>query len=324
MPLADGGASTWKTAETLEAFAACSATVLCAPATRTASAKRLVFGDEKATTLQPTELNNHAGSALVPKRASSSKQNRFGVGADALAAAALAKTAVIKATRRLKRSGELRVDVLEVTFTHAFDARFANDDDTTAGSVPETFAFRVAVALESLLIYKLQKLADHERAKEEARTEDEEPAFVAKVDPADDEAASTTRAVLQLVDTLNKKESAQSRAQPSIDKQLELAQRQILTEFETSWHRANIIRGGETREITVEVPVKGLQDWASRLEAFGSVAVIDSFAVRKVDTSGGLVTLSVVGDDAAIANALGTLGLQLSRLDDGRNVIEPQ
>ena len=60
-------------------------------------------------------------------------------------AAALAKTAVIKATRRLKRSGELRVDVLEVTFTHAFDARFANDDDTTAGSVPETFAFRVAV-----------------------------------------------------------------------------------------------------------------------------------------------------------------------------------
>ena len=70
--------------------------------------------------------------------------------------------------------------------------------------------------------------------------------------------------------------------------------------------------------------MKGLQDWASRLEAFGSVAVIDSFAVRKVDTSGGLVTLSVVGDDAAIANALGTLGLQLSRLDDGRNVIEPQ
>ena len=116
-----------------------------APATRTASAKRLVFGDEKATTLQPTELNNHAGSALVPKRASSSKQNRFGVGADALASAALAKTAVIKATRRLKRSGELRVDVLEVTFTHAFDARFANDDDTVAGSVPETFAFRVAV-----------------------------------------------------------------------------------------------------------------------------------------------------------------------------------
>ncbi|MEC8215758.1 MAG: hypothetical protein VX135_01000, partial [Pseudomonadota bacterium] len=94
--------------------------------------------------------------------------------------------------------------------------------------------------------------------------------------------------------------------------------------FETSWHRANIIRGGETREITVEVPVKGLRDWASRLEAFGSVAVIDSFVVRKVDTSGGLVTLTVVGDDAAVANALGTYDLRLSRLDDGRNVIEPQ
>ena len=116
-----------------------------APATRTASAKRLVFGDEKATALQPAELNIR-DRARVPKRASSSKQNRFGVGADALAAAALAKTAVIKATRRLKRSGELRVDVLEVTFTPAFDARFANDDDTAVGvSVPETFAFRVAV-----------------------------------------------------------------------------------------------------------------------------------------------------------------------------------
>jgi len=115
-----------------------------APATRTASAKRLVFGDEKATALQPAELNSR-DRARVPKRASSSKQNRFGVGADALAAAALAKTAVIKATRRLKRSGELRVDVLEVTFTRAFDARVANDDDTAVGSIPETFAFRVAV-----------------------------------------------------------------------------------------------------------------------------------------------------------------------------------
>ena len=110
----------------------------------------------------------------------------------------------------------------------------------------------------------------------------------------------------------------------NLSEQLALAQRQILTEFETSWHRANIIRGGETREITVEVPVKGLQDWVSRLDAFGSVAVIDSFVVRKVDTSGGLVTLTVVGDDAAIANALDTQDLRLSRLDDGRNVIEPR
>ena len=52
--------------------------------------------------------------------------------------------------------------------------------------------------------------------------------------------------------------------------------------------------------------------------------MIDSFVVRKVDTSGGLVTLTVGGDDAAVANALGTHDLRLSRLDDGRNVIEPQ
>ena len=36
------------------------------------------------------------------------------------------------------------------------------------------------------------------------------------------------------------------------------------------------------------------------------------------------MTLTVVGDDAAIANALDTQDLRLSRLDDGRNVIEPR
>ena len=37
-----------------------------------------------------------------------------------------------------------------------------------------------------------------------------------------------------------------------------------------------------------------------------------------------LAAVGVVGDDAAVANALGTHDLRLSRLDDGRNVIEPQ
>ena len=105
--------------------------------------------------------------------------------------------------------------------------------------------------------------------------------------------------------------------------QLDLARVQILSELETGWHRANIIRGGETRDITVEVPVKGLQDWVSRLEAFSSVAVIDKFVVRKIDLKGGLVTLTVVGNDAAIANALAAFRLRLSRRDDGTNVIEP-
>ena len=109
----------------------------------------------------------------------------------------------------------------------------------------------------------------------------------------------------------------------NLSDQLNFARRQILSELETGWHRANIIRGGETRDITVEVPVKGLQDWVSRLEAFSSVAVIDRFVVRKIDVDGGLVTLTVVGNDAAIANALAAYRLRLSQRDDGTNVVEP-
>ena len=105
--------------------------------------------------------------------------------------------------------------------------------------------------------------------------------------------------------------------------QLDFARKQILSELETGWHRANIIEGGETREITVSVPVAGLQDWVSRLEAFRSLAVIDKVTIRKLDMTGGLVSLSFVGNDAAIANALAARNLRLVQREDGSNVIEP-
>ena len=105
--------------------------------------------------------------------------------------------------------------------------------------------------------------------------------------------------------------------------QLDFARKQILAELETGWHRANIIEGGETREITVSVPVAGLQDWVSRLEAFRSLAVIDKVTIRKLDMTGGLVSLSFVGNDAAIANALAARNLRLVQREDGSNVIEP-
>ena len=43
----------------------------------------------------------------------------------------------------------------------------------------------------------------------------------------------------------------------NLSAQLDFARKQILSELETGWHRANIIEGGETREITVSVPVTG-------------------------------------------------------------------
>ena len=76
-------------------------------------------------------------------------------------------------------------------------------------------------------------------------------------------------------------------------KQLASARSQILSELEAGWHSANIIEGSETRQITVEVPVATLNQWASRLEAFGSIAVIDEYVVRTLDIrGGGLVTIN--------------------------------
>jgi hypothetical protein len=169
------------------------------PAAGTASAKRLVFGDETkrktagtAAALRPADVNRAAGT--LPSRASSSKQNRFGVGADALAAAVRAKTTVIKATRRLKRSGELRVDVLEATFLDApedsgdaFTFRVAVDADahSVRGATPAR-AFdnkhrRDVVTFNSRLAFSLPASSDgHAGKRVEARLCDGAGRTVAK------------------------------------------------------------------------------------------------------------------------------------------------
>ena len=109
----------------------------------------------------------------------------------------------------------------------------------------------------------------------------------------------------------------------NLDSQLDYARLYILGELETGWHRANIIRGGETREITVEVPVANLRDWAARIDAFAALPVIDSYVVRRLDMRGGLVTLNMVGSDAAISNALATRNLRLRQRDGTFALIEP-
>ena len=106
-------------------------------------------------------------------------------------------------------------------------------------------------------------------------------------------------------------------------KQLASARSQILSELESGWHSANIIEGSETRQITVEVPVATLNQWASRLEAFGSVAVIDEYVVRTLDIRGGLVTLTIVGNQAAFANALAAFNLKFTEREGDIPVIEP-
>ena len=105
--------------------------------------------------------------------------------------------------------------------------------------------------------------------------------------------------------------------------QLALARSQILGELEAGWHSANIIEGSETRQITVEVPVTTLTQWASRLEAFGSIAVIDEYVVRTLDIRGGLVSMTVVGNPAAFANALAAFNLKFTEREGDIPVIEP-
>ena len=74
--------------------------------------------------------------------------------------------------------------------------------------------------------------------------------------------------------------------------QLDYARMHILSELETGWHSANIIEGGETREVTVEVPVASLQDWVARLEALDAIPVVDSYVVRQLGITGGVVTIN--------------------------------
>ena len=105
--------------------------------------------------------------------------------------------------------------------------------------------------------------------------------------------------------------------------QLDYARMHILSELETGWHSANIIEGGETREVTVEVPVASLQDWVARLDALDATAVVDSYIVRQLGISGGVVTINLVGTDAAVSNALAAHNLRLRLRDDGTTVIEP-
>ena len=105
--------------------------------------------------------------------------------------------------------------------------------------------------------------------------------------------------------------------------QLDYARMYILSELETGWHSANIIEGGETRKVTVMVPVASLQDWVARLEVFDSIAVVDSYTVRQLGIKGGLVTINLVGTDAAVSNALAAHNLRLRLRNDGTTVIEP-
>ena len=87
-------------------------------ASASASIRRLFSSDKDAKNVAPVVASGSGSGSGSNSRGDSAgaSGSRLGTGADALAAAVRAKTTVIKATRRLKRAGELRVNVLDASF----------------------------------------------------------------------------------------------------------------------------------------------------------------------------------------------------------------
>ena len=108
-----------------------------------------------------------------------------------------------------------------------------------------------------------------------------------------------------------------------LSKQLTNARIEILDELEKSWHAANLISGNETSELTVEIPVKDLAEWAARLVVLGDIAVIKEYQIRRLSVDGGLVTLSLSGSLAALENALTRHQLRLTVLESGVGELLP-
>lgn len=79
-----------------------------------ASIRRLFSSDKDKENVAPVVASGSGSNSRGDFAGASG--SRLGTGADALAAAVRAKTTVIKATRRLKRAGELRVNVLDASF----------------------------------------------------------------------------------------------------------------------------------------------------------------------------------------------------------------
>lgn len=105
--------------------------------------------------------------------------------------------------------------------------------------------------------------------------------------------------------------------------QLTNARLEILRDLEKSWHAANLITGNETRELTLQIPVNDLGEWASRLTVLSDIAVIKAFQIRQLSVDGGLVTLSLSGSVAALENALSRQQLQITVLENGTGILVP-
>ena len=102
---------------------------------------------------------------------------------------------------------------------------------------------------------------------------------------------------------------------------LDEMRRKIIAKMDSSWHMANLIDGAVADYLTVFMPVSSVKDWAKRLTALSEVAVVQSYDILSLDTTGGQVVLRLVGSREALGNALAAHKLELVD-DDGRLLIK--
>ncbi len=105
--------------------------------------------------------------------------------------------------------------------------------------------------------------------------------------------------------------------------QLAVARSQILLEMQASWYSANAISGIDTKEMTLVLPVRSLEEWAARLAVFDKIAVFNGYRIRKLDITSGVVTVNVEGTMAAVKNALLAHELSLVTTEDGHQSVIP-
>lgn len=86
---------------------------------------------------------------------------------------------------------------------------------------------------------------------------------------------------------------------------------QIIGRIGHSWQTANLIDGQSLGEMMVRVPASSLQSWTDRLNALDKVAVIMSYDIVALDTTGGLLRIRLAGSRQALQNALAAQKLQL-------------
>ena len=71
------------------------------------------------------------------------------------------------------------------------------------------------------------------------------------------------------------------------------------------------------------LPIRSLEEWATRLAVFDKIAVFNGYRIRKLDVTSGVVTVNVEGTMAAVKNALMAHGLSLITTEDGHQSVIP-